>query len=118
MTSSTPAAQHDPSPYLEQTHDSYAVWAAETFTAAAAEHGIVLLTGACPQCRGDVEIVLVNTIFAGRNRPGGWLRPGGSADPSSARLFMCTCPLEHPDRPQGYSGCGAYWKLTIEAAAG
>ncbi len=116
MTTSPPPAPHDPSPYQERTDGSYANTAAETFTTAEARHGIVLVTGPCPQCRGEMEIVLVNTVFAGRDDGPAPPPPDGSSDPSS-RLFMCTCPLEHAGRPEGYSGCGAYWKMIVEVAA-
>ena len=30
---------------------------------------------------------------------------------------MCTCEDDHPNRPEGLSGCGAYWTLTISPPA-
>jgi hypothetical protein len=31
--------------------------------------------------------------------------------------MMCDCGENHPDRPDGLSGCGAYWKLALTQVA-
>lgn len=27
--------------------------------------------------------------------------------------MICTCDSDHPNRPVGFKGCGAFWDVTI-----
>ncbi|TDC28597.1 hypothetical protein E1211_27580 [Micromonospora sp. 15K316] len=99
-----PAA--DALPYAEVTDDGYAVRAAETFTVR--EFGpALLLSGDCPRCRHPVTFPVVDHVY----RHGSAIPPG---DPGY-RTVLCTCDAEHPGRPAGPAGCGAYWTLRLEA---
>jgi len=62
-------------------------------------------------------VPIVQNIFRG------WFPSGGrrnrtlrATEPSRVEPMMCTCEDEHPQRPEGASGCGAFWTLTISAA--
>ncbi len=105
-------------PYQESTQDSYAEWAADTFTVQETEPGVILLHGRCPQCQANIEIIVVTIIFASRRRLRSWLRPDRAAAPDAEieQPVMCTCQDEHPGRPDGRIGCGAYWMMIIASA--
>jgi hypothetical protein len=44
-------------------------------------------------------------------------RASKAAEAGHKEPMMCTCEDEHPNRPEGFSGCGAYWTLTISPPA-
>ncbi|MFC3500364.1 hypothetical protein ACFOOK_05200 [Micromonospora krabiensis] len=105
MQEREPAAGPDPLPYAEVTDDGYAVRAAETFTAR--EYGpALLLSGDCPRCGHPISWPLVDAVYKN-------VTPVPSAD-ADHRAVLCTCESEHPARPAGRSGCGAYWTLEVE----
>ncbi|NES39786.1 hypothetical protein G3554_27240 [Micromonospora sp. PPF5-17] len=95
-------------PYAEVTDTAYAEQAASGF--AARPHGpAVLLSGACPRCGHATTSVLVDELF--RREP-----PPVDPDPGY-RTVLCECAAEHPRRPAGMVGCGAYWTLHLEDGA-
>ncbi|MFI6264176.1 hypothetical protein [Micromonospora sp. NPDC051006] len=105
MQDREPAAGPGPLPYAEVTDDGYAVWAAETFTAR--EYGpAVLLSGDCPRCRHPSTYPVVEHVYK-------HVAPSPSDDPGY-RTVLCACEAEHPARPAGLTGCGAYWTLLLE----
>lgn len=120
MTASSPAPEPDaPLPYTEITDDTYAVDAAKSFTVTEQGRGTLVLRGPCPRCRALIDIPVVSSIFRSSSSVGGWLRAGTpkAAEAGHDEPMMCTCEDEHPDRPEGRSGCGAYWVLTISSPA-
>jgi hypothetical protein len=111
----SPTPPSEPQPYRENTQDSYAQWAADTFAARNAEPGVLLLHGSCPQCQANIEVVIVTTIFAARHRIRDWLRSARQPkrDEDVRQPVLCTCQDDHPGRPDGRLGCGAYWTMII-----
>jgi hypothetical protein len=95
-------------PYLEVTEASYAEHAASTFSVTEATTDVVLLRGACPRCGAALEIPLVPSIFHGMRTINGGGQTNEQVEP-----MACTCEHEHPNRPEGLTGCGAYWNLTL-----
>jgi hypothetical protein len=110
-----PATPGAPLPYTEICEDTFSEKAARTFTATEVSRGTLVLRGPCPRCTDAIDIPLVNSIFKS-SRAFGWL---GGGPPKAAEAasytepMMCTCQNDHPNRPDGRSGCGAYWVLTI-----
>jgi hypothetical protein len=103
---------HDPLPYVEKTDPDYAVQAAATFTVTVTEEDDgTVLSGPCPRCQGTIEIRLYDELVRD------WFpqrRHGVPAPPASVgEPMICTCELEHPQRPPGNVGCGAYWNLVL-----
>ena len=97
-----------PLPYVETTEEEYARLVARTFTVAEPQPGTLVLSGPCPRCSAPIDIPIVTEVFrAGRVR-GGRAEGGRRAEP-----MACTCEEEHPDRPDGLHGCGAYWTLLV-----
>jgi hypothetical protein len=116
MTTS-PAASSDNEllPYREVTDPTYTQLVAQNFTLDEPEPGILVLRGSCPRCSALLEIPAVGSIFQGmrsindifgRRRP---IPPSGT----HVEPMICTCEDEHPNRPEGRTGCGAYWTLLI-----
>lgn len=105
---------HDPRPYVETTEPDYAVQAAATFSVTEEDDGSVV-SGPCPRCKGLIEIRLFDEVVRD------WfprLRRGVPVPPVSAgEPMICTCELDHPQRPPGNVGCGAYWNLVLVAEA-
>lgn len=106
-------------PYIEITDDSYADLAAKEFTAKQPAPGIILVCGPCPRCRATVEIPVVDALYRSARSIRFWRRSAGASGSSGAERqcreepMMCTCEDQHPNRPEGQVGCGAYWTLTI-----
>jgi hypothetical protein len=96
-------------PYLVITDERYNAHVARTFTVAEPAPGTVVLRGPCPRCEAIIDIPLVDTVFR-RSRQHG---PGHDPGRSRVEPMLCTCEDEHPNRPTGRKGCGAYWKLIL-----
>jgi len=106
-------------PYQEMTDDGYAELAAQTFTVEQAEPGMYVLRGPCPRCKAIVDIPVVLSIFEGMRSLAHPLRAASktASGDEFVEPVLCTCEDEHPKRPQGRVGCGAYWTVIIEAAS-
>lgn len=119
MTASHPSVPGDPLPYQEMTEDGYAELAAQMFTVEQAEPGMYVLRGPCPRCKAIVDIPVVLSVFEGMRALAHPLL--ASSQTASGGDFvepvLCTCEDEHPKRPEGRVGCGAYWTLIIAAAS-
>jgi CHAT domain len=104
-------------PYLEMTEDAYGPRAAESFTVEEPAAGTLVLRGPCPRCEALIEIPVVSSVFRLSRSIRGPLRrkTPSTAETGHVEPMMCTCQDGHPGRPEGYSGCGAYWTLTIPA---
>ncbi len=100
-----------PDPYAEVTEEKYATVAAALFSVTRHPLGTLLLSGPCPRCSVTIAVPVVTSIF----------KSGGtnvSEDESSLttkryETIVCNCEEVHPGRPEGLSGCGAYWQLEI-----
>ncbi|WP_204003022.1 hypothetical protein [Micromonospora lutea] len=98
-----PAAE--PLPYAEVTDEGYATEVAETFSVR--QFGpAVLLSGDCPRCRHPITCPIVGEVYR-REAPAPSIDPG-------YRTLLCGCAGDHPSRPDGLTGCGAYWTVTLE----
>lgn len=89
-----------PMPYEETTEDGYAEHVAKRFAVSRAV-GAIVLTGACPRCRHSMEYLLGEAL----KRP--------QITSTSREPMICTCASDHPKRPEGYRGCGAYWDVIV-----
>ncbi|MFC4020213.1 hypothetical protein ACFOW4_20025 [Micromonospora sp. GCM10011542] len=99
-----------PLPYAEVTDEAYAERAAAGFTAQ--EFGsAVLLSGLCPRCHHPTTSTLVDELYRRAEQPAA---PAGEP---GHHTVLCECEAEHPSRPEGLLGCGAYWTLRLEVEA-
>jgi hypothetical protein len=120
MTSDNPLpGQDEPLPYTEITDDTYGGRAAKDFTVTELAHGTLALRGPCPRCHAFIEIPLVSSIFRSSRSIGSWppAQAPKSGEAGHKEPMMCTCEDNHPNRPEGRSGCGAYWTLAITPPA-
>nr|WP_052166083.1 hypothetical protein [Micromonospora purpureochromogenes] len=105
-----------PLPYEEVTDHSFAKQAAKEFTLDRPTYGMLVLHGPCPRCRGAMEVPLFDlvvrttdvTSLPPRPQP-----PVDASDSSHVEPIICLCEDEHPGRPAGRKGCGAYWTLAV-----
>ncbi|GGX04972.1 hypothetical protein GCM10010297_28160 [Streptomyces malachitofuscus] len=95
-------------PYAELSRDEYAETAARDFVPFRVSAGITLLEGPCPRCRGAMSVHLVEDIVRG----------GGptTATAEPYHTLRCGCRSAHAGRPDGRTGCGAYWNIVVARA--
>lgn len=108
----------DPLEYLEITSDEYAKLAAATFKVTPMSRHEFLLTGPCPRCAAVVQIPVVTGVYKTFRGFAAfeWMKPQAVKEPVSAvrdEPCVCTCEEEHPNRPDGRTGCGAQWPLRL-----
>lgn len=96
--------------YAEVTAPEFAGIAAASFVIEEFPTGL-LLRGRCPRCDGSMETAVVDVVVKGLVTPS----VISAEDESGGRLepMVCACPDEHAGRPEGRSGCGAYWMFVI-----
>jgi len=115
----TPSRGEEKTPlrYEEKTADTYSAMV-EHFTPTETQ-GTLFLRGHCPRCDAIIDIPVVTSIFRSSRSIGGWKRRQAPRENQAGyeEPMMCTCQEEHPDRPEGRTGCGAYWVLTITPPA-
>jgi hypothetical protein len=120
LSSGSPVKNHQLLPYVETTEDVYSEEAAKSFSVIELRHGTLLLRGPCPRCHAMIEVPIVSTIFKSPRSLLDKLRPRSPNAVTTGKghiePMMCVCADEHPGRPEGRAGCGAYWTLTITAA--
>jgi hypothetical protein len=106
-------------PYREITDESYARKAAPTFGIEEPKPGLRILRGSCPRCGAIIDIPLMPSVFGGNRSSSTVLRPGATSkgDAGSIEPVLCTCDDDHPGRPDGRRGCGAYWNFVIHPAS-
>jgi hypothetical protein len=114
-----PVREHDHTlPYVETTDEAYADFTAQNFTVEKVEPGTIILRGPCPRCHAMIDIPVVDLVFRSTREILFWRRHTRSPEPRArVEPMMCTCEDEHPNRPDGLYGCGAYWTVTISAPA-
>jgi hypothetical protein len=91
-------------PYERVTHPAFAE-SAKKFTASVITKGALLLHGPCPRCGSPISVPVIEQIF--RQRPARRVRIRDVT-------VTCNCAEAHPNRPDGFRGCGAYWNFTLE----
>lgn len=110
---SPPLGAAEPKPYEEITDPSFATKAAASFEVLPT-HGGVTLQGTCPRCTDPMDFPHVNRVYRLTLR-----RRSAAARHSGAEQnrvpMICTCTADHPGRPEGLDGCGAYWNVTLGA---
>lgn len=118
-TEPTPDPDHNQAlPYVEMTDKTYADLTAQNFTIEEPEPGAIILRGPCPRCNALIDIPVVDSIFRSTRNVRFWRHRAQNSEPkTNVEPMMCTCEEEHPNRPEGLYGCGAYWTLTISALA-
>jgi len=95
----------DPLPYLETTDPAYGEQAASSFAVEEVTPGALRVCGPCPRCGDPIEVPVVTRVYRGRRR---------AAGETMSVPIDCTCEgHDHPGRPDGRAGCGAYWNLTL-----
>lgn len=99
-------------PYEEVNKESFARDSAAEFELVQAGPGTAELRGPCPRCRTTIRVPVVTSTFKSFRL---WPRTGQRTPPANVReeLVICTCEEEHPGRPDGKFGCGAFWRLQI-----
>ncbi|MFF5057233.1 hypothetical protein ACFY1S_29005 [Micromonospora sp. NPDC000663] len=95
-------------PYAEVTDEAYSVRAAADFTVRQFAFA-VQLSGRCPRCDHPTTSTLVDALYR-RNAP-------ATVPDADYRAVLCECEADHPARPAGSRGCGAYWTVRLEAEA-
>ncbi|MCX5066287.1 hypothetical protein OOJ91_10405 [Micromonospora lupini] len=95
-----------PLPYAEVTDEAYATQAAAGFQPQEFEFAVVL-SGRCPRCDHPSTTTLVDEVY----------RKDAATPDTGYRTLLCECDAEHPGRPAGLRGCGAYWTLWLEVEA-
>ncbi|MEU4827092.1 hypothetical protein AB0H37_34915 [Actinomadura sp. NPDC023710] len=104
----TDPLEHDPLAFAETTTPAYAAaFLAEDFAYEIVDDGVVL-RGRCPRCRATVEANAFENVVVRKGAEGGSFVQGPHPIP-----VYCTCLLDHPGRPEGIEGCGAYWRITM-----
>ncbi|MGW1215287.1 hypothetical protein ACWD5F_37235 [Streptomyces sp. NPDC002499] len=101
--------------YQEITAPEYGSLVATTFVLQEAGRAGSLLSGPCPRCGHRCDVPVVDNVFKGLpGMPG--LPWGNRRRPAEDRIepMVCECGGEHPGRPTGRTGCGAYWTLVIK----
>lgn len=108
-------------PYQEVTDDSYAEKAAATFTIEEPRPGLRVLRGNCPRCGALIDVPVMPTVFDGmrslRRQRNGAVGQAAAAAQDIVEPMLCTCDDDHPRRPEGRKGCGAYWNFVISVAS-
>jgi len=117
------SGEHEPLPYQETTSDEYAIHAKETFEIVKTKDGSLALVGSCKRCGHAMEFLIAKDgvtrtwlarLTGARNRV---LDPAlalpALADDEDGAQMICACEQEHPGRPDGYLGCGAYWDVAV-----
>jgi hypothetical protein len=107
-------------PYQEVTEDDYAAAAAETFTVEEPKPGRRVLHGNCPRCHALIDIPIVLSVFGGNRSLTDLLKRRSEAAESAPVIepMLCTCDEAHTGRPEGRTGCGAYWNFALRPASG
>ena len=100
--------------YQETTKDEYATFAAQHFAVEEPKPGTLVLRGPCPRCHTVIDVPIVSKYYSSRQFGIGLRRHRpDTAVTEHLEPMMCTCEDEHPNRPQGLVGCGAYWNLIM-----
>jgi hypothetical protein len=110
-TSKPPESGAPVQPYEATTDDSFAEHAA-AFDAEEADGDTIVLRGTCARCKHPMEYIMAGELVKR------WRLRSAAATPEEGprvEKMLCTCEADHPNRPAGYRGCGAFWDLEISA---
>lgn len=106
----------EPRPYNEVSDPGYAECAAGKFTLDMSQPGFPVLRGTCPRCKDFMIYPVLDDVYktirpnddGATSETSGEAGSGGRVEP-----MICTCEAEHPGKPTGAEGCGAYWSLRL-----
>lgn len=102
----------EPLPYEEISLPEFAERAAQSFTVERQRPGTLVLRGVCPRCSAPMEFITVDHLIEGTLGPR-HRRRHETAPADHTELLYCVCDDQHPQRPTGRKGCGAYWTLIV-----
>ena len=97
-------------PYEELSLPEFAERAAARFSIDRPVPGTIVLRGPCPRCDAPMEFVTVDRLIEGTLGTPTQYNP---AESDYVEPLYCMCDGDHPRRPTGRIGCGAYWTLLI-----
>lgn len=111
-----PAEDSEPLPYEECTDATYAEHA-EGFAIEQVGRSTVL-RGTCRRCEHAMEYIISGHVVRTAAR---WPFSRARSEPptpptTDIEMMICTCDADHPHRPSGFSGCGAFWNVTLSAS--
>ncbi|MGC9439376.1 hypothetical protein [Streptomyces sp. WG5] len=92
----------EPVAYRETTRADYAATYTDALDVVPVNQETLVLSGRCPRCGCACTYLHVRRAFRGPSR-----RADGIP-------VICTCETAHPGRPEGETGCGAYWNVRLE----
>ncbi|MEU6367274.1 hypothetical protein ABZ876_16440 [Streptomyces sp. NPDC046931] len=93
-------------PYRETTAGDFAARYTSGLRIVSADADVAVFSGRCPRCGCDFTYTHTGRVFRSPRRA-----------PSPAQVpVICTCTADHPGRPPGEEGCGAYWNIILERA--
>jgi hypothetical protein len=98
-------------PYAPVTSDELGALAAERFDVVASPSGAPLLKGSCPRCGAPMSVLMTGSTY---RRASDTAAAVPSTTATHAEPMMCKCSGDHPDRPEGRKGCGAFWVLDLK----
>ena len=93
--------------YKEVTEPDFGASAADAFSVVSIRGGVIL-RGSCPRCGDLMEFPYVERVYRGL---GGQAQQAGQL---GVVQMVCTCTAQHPRRPEGEEGCGAYWNVVLQ----
>ncbi|GAA2746151.1 hypothetical protein GCM10010440_36740 [Kitasatospora cinereorecta] len=105
-----PTGAPDPKRYEEITNLRFAT-AAASFEALPTRGGVIL-RGTCPRCADPMEFPHVDRVYR-MTLPGRSTAARRSGAEQDVVHMICTCTADHPGRPEGLDGCGAYWNVRL-----
>jgi hypothetical protein len=100
-------------PY-EETSESH--YAAAAFTVERVDLHVLILRGQCPRCGDEIEIPIIDTMLSG-SRASLPFHTARMSEETRVEAVLCTSSSDHPGRPEGAVGCGAYWMTEIPTEA-
>ncbi|MEV7324586.1 hypothetical protein [Streptomyces sp. NPDC093970] len=104
----TTPTSHQPVPYQEITETYYAAEVAGNHTLEQAYDDDYVLICTCPRCGAALDVELFEPVYKAASAAAPQSSTGRHELPVS-----CVCEGEHAGRPEGRSGCGAYWPLEL-----
>ncbi|MFJ6723776.1 hypothetical protein ACIQPQ_02560 [Streptomyces sp. NPDC091281] len=104
----TTPTSHQPVPYQEINEPYYAIEVAGSHTLEQAYGDDYVLICTCPRCGAALDVELFEPVYRAAAAGAQANATGGHEIPVS-----CVCVGEHADRPEGRTGCGAYWPMVL-----
>lgn len=102
-------------PYQEVTEAGYTEHVAQSFKIGQRGADFLMLHGSCPRCNGPMQVPLV-TVALKAMLPRLTSRRTTASSGFDIHPMICACRStndHHPGRPDGHTGCGAYWTIGV-----